>query len=1747
MGFFKRLRSGQTPPISVIFLLVGFIVIAFSFIGFRQLRGAQERRLRLLASFGERVESTVADLADRFGRIMAVPEEGPQRDEEGVKRYLDHVPHVSFIKSFTTASVCRDDSASGEAAGGSVSLSTARSHPRLLYCPRAQPRPADGSRAGVEAATGGEIPADGGGGGGSDSEPAFRGYLARIELQGLIEPMIIPGVFDSVLLADRTGEVLFQQGEPELRMLDLGALIPSSEAGEKSGGLSSLRVLLESGSDSEAVARLLPEGEGERERLSLGTRTAMVQVEIAGSDYYAFLQPVSPRFEPPPGHEGGRAPQWIACGIISAEHLLSAGLTTSPFLLFVLVSVLPLAAITWPFLKLGLITRRQRFSRLDLASLFLATVLGIALTALLVFDLLALARLHGNLDQQLESLAGALAGQFRSEVLTARRQLAALNAASEELLPEEQLPGCSGETGEVCPGSPSGATNPPANLGDLAPVTYIRCHEDRPNQRASSSFIQSRIGALIGDGSVARSSGIDLSIYPYFDSVFWATPEGDHGCANLPLIEEAVLPQNVKDRGYVLCARDCEPEPYLLRAEDGGQPAPNMAAWEEAGCGQSLLSRASEGAVPVCLQSILDRTTGESVAVLALPGPSKDFPVAAMVARLTSVGHPVLPPGFGFAIVERGGRVLFHSEARRDLTENFLKASDEDPLLRSLLAERREGHLSLHYWGRPTRIYLKQLEGLPSWSLVTFRDTYDLRVRNFELVYDFLNPFLLYFGSILLVAAAGWAFLARGLRRFLWPSAEHLAGYRAIVLTTPFIVAGFGAALLSGRPGWILIASVSALPVAVALAFLIWWVPSLVRRRRWKLRPVTANPAGGGGPLARARKAWERKSRWYPGLFLPFLAVAGSFVFLWRDTRVMAALLALLMVGLMAVVAWHWQSFRGERRKIAFMLALGCVLVVSALLPALGFFSLARSRQAQLHTQEAQVALARRLEKRDAEIESRQGPLDFLYRDFGGQLEEHRDAYLGAVFETRVLDEADPLEGLPEPRWPFGLRAAGSPGSSVARLLAARPFPLNDLSARPVESDLTRFADSEVEWGRRADGRLVLGFSTQGGTGKEIYLASTAPRLGLLGDVSRLRRGLLVLGLLLLGASPFLLARYLARSVFLVSLVGEPSSLRKRRRKIGTPVSPSSKPLAIILDGIRRTEDLVRQVVLVSTLPGPSAWEYQVAEEDGPELPEDAPPLFHQVSFREAWRRARNGPEPAAQLAGGEAAEADSEDVAGTEMEQGGTGEDVQAGADRADRFYEELVPPSRGGGAGKESSQPQPVLLTQFAPALDDPAAAAAQVAALQRLSIGDGRSVVIVTESVPDPELRAKPDTGNLKARRSWTELLASYSVEYGYDTRTYDLERMVSELDGRVEALFKASDLPAGVREDLDAIRGNARMVIRECSPTPVLRSIGWSLLLEIGDALSEVEEELSGVSDHPSSELETEVESALRALVGASRPDADEEARLTSRLVEALVTAQEGDPNPAGLVARAARSIAGGRGRAGDLLARMGEALGSATTADGDGRRAAAVELLDRARRGLQVERRRRRTHGLLQLITRDYVVAKVGAEARLHYRYLWSRCTDDEKLVLVQLEKDGLVNPKYFGWVMDLMNRGLVMRDPRLRLINESFGRFVHQEVQRSQILEWQEQEGPSAWSVLKWLLPAPLVLVAVFLFVTQRDALSNVTGVVVALVSLAPILINLYGQFQQVNARRETKTTPDQAGGSQSNGQAGSGSGEGES
>ncbi len=135
-------------------------------------------------------------------------------------------------------------------------------------------------------------------------------------------------------------------------------------------------------------------------------------------------------------------------------------------------------------------------------------------------------------------------------------------------------------------------------------------------------------------------------------------------------------------------------------------------------------------------------------------------------------------------------------------------------------------------------------------------------------------------------------------------------------------------------------------------------------------------------------------------------------------------------------------------------------------------------------------------------------------------------------------------------------------------------------------------------------------------------------------------------------------------------------------------------------------------------------------------------------------------------------------------------------------------------------------------------------------------------------------------------------------------------------------------------------------------------------------------------------------------------------------------------------------------------------------------------------------------------------AAMDEQACGHYRDLWSRCSVAERLTLAHVAQEGVVNPKRHSEIRSLLSRGFLVRDPSIRLMNDSFTRFVLETVRPEQLRLWERPKGTrSDWLRLQWLSSAVLLMLALFLFLTQRQLFEGTITFLSALALGVPALL----------------------------------------
>jgi hypothetical protein len=242
---------------------------------------------------------------------------------------------------------------------------------------------------------------------GADSEAAKSDR--KPSCYKLDQESIFPALFDSkeafdgVLLARRSGEVVYQHGVADLGVTRLGPLLAADKP------------KADKEKDKEA---------GAEETSSFSSAASYRNVELGGRDFKLFIQPINL----PVGSSfaAGASETWLLCGLVAADRFVYKSLAISSSLLLLILTPLLLSLLAWPLLRLRLIGERQRVRVFDVLLLGMCTLFGVAILTLALLDIYAYAHLRSVSGDQLRDFAEKMADEISREIDLVRGHLADL-------------------------------------------------------------------------------------------------------------------------------------------------------------------------------------------------------------------------------------------------------------------------------------------------------------------------------------------------------------------------------------------------------------------------------------------------------------------------------------------------------------------------------------------------------------------------------------------------------------------------------------------------------------------------------------------------------------------------------------------------------------------------------------------------------------------------------------------------------------------------------------------------------------------------------------------------------------------------------------------------------------------------------------------------------------------------------------------------------------------------------------------------------------------------------------------------------------------------------------------------------------------------------------------------------------------------------------------------------------------------
>jgi len=541
--------------------------------------------------------------------------------------------------------------------------------------------------------------------------------------------------FDDVLVADKSGRVLFQKSLTAPRIVNLRALenATSQTASQPTTSVPSASA----GADPQA--KTPAENALQSEKAEAST---VATVTEAGATYEMFAVPTrivlrSP--ENPP-----RTWDLLVVGL-RGEERSERDAHQLPFsaLIWTGMTGVVLFSLSWPLFKLQYMSSTERFTPKDGWFLIIAMVVASTTGMLMLLNASYTSWSQDGEDLRMRRIADQIKANFGSEMSLALRQIHWLREDAISRAPEISQP-------------------------SVAIPDYLQ-------------------------------KGSRLNCYPYFEIAFWANEQGQQRL-KFDVRPLATPPINVSPLPFF--RKILFDGNWITRSEANGPDPPcsipdNASNLDDAQF-QKNNARTFDGTY---LQPVLSQSTGEFLTVLAgrVPGSAdknKGLQVEGLAMRPMSLVDPVLPPGYGFAVIDEKCNVLFHSQAFRNMRENFCEESKDPAELLPWLLSGVDSSIDISYSGQPERAYLTSLKDGPRFAtgpafLIIFRQPDTQLTLNLAVILVCSILLGTYF-AVLLLAAAVHLSLRGPLHLlyapdFMWPRADGAVSYVAIFAANGFM------------------------------------------------------------------------------------------------------------------------------------------------------------------------------------------------------------------------------------------------------------------------------------------------------------------------------------------------------------------------------------------------------------------------------------------------------------------------------------------------------------------------------------------------------------------------------------------------------------------------------------------------------------------------------------------------------------------------------------------------------------------------------------------------------------------------------------------------------------------------------------------------------------------------------------------------------------------------------------------------
>ena len=127
---------------------------------------------------------------------------------------------------------------------------------------------------------------------------------------------------------------------------------------------------------------------------------------------------------------------------------------------------------------------------------------------------------------------------------------------------------------------------------------------------------------------------------------------------------------------------------------------------------------------------------------------------------------------------------------------------------------------------------------------------------------------------------------------------------------------------------------------------------------------------------------------------------------------------------------------------------------------------------------------------------------------------------------------------------------------------------------------------------------------------------------------------------------------------------------------------------------------------------------------------------------------------------------------------------------------------------------------------------------------------------------------------------------------------------------------------------------------------------------------------------------------------------------------------------------------------------------------------------------------------------DELLRGIRAQTLPFYELLWTSCTRDEKLVLIQLAQEGFITAQCWDVAATLVAKGLIVNEPFFAIFNRTFRDFLIDTERNDVVQEWERTEGRGLWVTAGRLIGSSVVAGGIFYLLTQDVSVQSLIPVV---------------------------------------------------